>query len=124
MIVVRVVGGLHGFRFERHAALRAIAGMVLFDFRMHRAGVNGDGGGLPRGIAVESHTAFRTVAGFVGFHAGTHRAEVFRAGRGFYIGVVMMVSGMAAGLFLFRLRGLRFAAVTHGIDFRLNSGLR
>ena len=32
--------GADGLRFERHAALRAIAGMILLDLRVHRAGVD------------------------------------------------------------------------------------
>ena len=60
VVVLRPGGG--GFGFQRHTALRAVTRMVLLDFRMHRAGVNGFArGGGPRRIALQRHAAFRTV---------------------------------------------------------------
>ena len=37
---LRAVLGADGLRLKRHAALRAVARMVLFDLGMHRAGVD------------------------------------------------------------------------------------
>jgi hypothetical protein len=39
LLVIRAGGRRH--RFQRHAALGAIAGMILLHFRVHRAGVDG-----------------------------------------------------------------------------------
>ena len=76
----------HGHRFQRHAADRAIAGMVLLDFGMHRAGVNRFARCRrdPSRVTLQRHAAFRTIARLIRLHARTHRAEVLCRGRGFY----------------------------------------
>ena len=79
-----VVGrlGRGGFRFERHAANRATAWMVLLDLRVHRAGVDRltRNGRDPCRISFERHAALRTIAGLVADDAFAHRAVVFRRG--------------------------------------------
>jgi hypothetical protein len=80
VVVLHIAHGGDGFWFERHAALGAVTGMILLDLRVHRAGVDGFRGRLPRGIAFQRHAAFRTITRLVGFHSGTHRAKVFGGG--------------------------------------------
>jgi hypothetical protein len=72
-----------GFRaaslwFQCHAADRAVAGMVLLNLRMHRAGVDGFLRRLPHGIAFQGHAAFGAIARLVRLDAMAHGAEVFR----------------------------------------------
>ena len=76
----------HGHRFQRHAADRAIAGMVLLDFGVHRAGVNRFARSRrdPSRVTLQRHAAFRTIARLIRLHARTHWAEVFCRSRGFY----------------------------------------
>jgi len=66
------------FRFQRHAALGAIARMILLHLGMHRAGIERFCGWTPRGVALQGHAAFWAIAGLFGFHAGAHRAKVSR----------------------------------------------
>ena len=83
-VVILARAGGHGLQFQRHAALGAIAGMILLHFRVHRAGVNGLArrGRDPRRIAFQCHAAFRTIARFVRLQARIHGAKVFcRGGR-------------------------------------------
>ncbi len=82
-------------RLERHPADRAIAGVILLDLRVHRAGV--DGGGAERRIALQGHPAFRAAAGLVAFHAFAHRAEIFlcrRLRRSGDRGLIVMTAGV------------------------------
>jgi hypothetical protein len=48
-------------RFESHAALGTVAGVILPHLGVHWAGVNGLRFGPPRRVALKRHPAFRTV---------------------------------------------------------------
>src|SRR5215469_9161500 len=66
-------------RLEAHSADRAITGMILFDLRMHRTGINDffAGPGGEGSIALQRHTALRTVSWLVRLNSGTHRTKVW-----------------------------------------------
>ena len=102
-------------RFESHAALRAIAGMILLHLGVHRACIN-DFSRHPRRIPLQRHAAFRTIPRLVRLHAGAHRAEVFRVGGRlhFRITVAVVLVSTTTTAARFRRRGLgekRFPAV-------------
>ena len=82
-ILLPGLAGAHRFWFKRHATDRAVAGMILFDLRVHRAGVDGRARRRcdPGGITLERHAALGTVAGMVTHDALAHRAVVFRCRR-------------------------------------------
>ena len=65
-------------RFQGHPTFRARAGMILLDFRVHRAGVNHLRACGLRGRGFQGHAALRASARHVALHAGAHRAKVFR----------------------------------------------
>jgi hypothetical protein len=73
--VFRAVLGTDGLWFKPHAADRAVAGMVLFDLGMHRAGVDRLREGGHR--CLERHAAFWAIASLVGDDFRMHRARVF-----------------------------------------------
>ena len=67
------------YHADRNPAPDAHTRMVLLNFRVHRAGINGfahrrDPGRIP----FQRHAALWTITRLFRFHAGTHRAKIFR----------------------------------------------
>ena len=81
VVIFVVRRGRNRFSLQRHAALRAVAGMILLHLWMHRARIDDCRGGLPRGVTFESHAALWAVARLVRLHVGTHGAKEFRVRR-------------------------------------------
>ena len=80
-----------GLRLERHAALRALARLILLHLGMHRAGVDRLRRRRPSLVALQRHAAFRAIARHVGFNARAHRAEILRRCGWLYVRMVMRV---------------------------------
>jgi hypothetical protein len=68
------------FRLQGHAADRAIAGMILFDVRMHRAGVDILCRGRAGHLRLQCHSAFRTCSGPITAGLPVHGADKSRHG--------------------------------------------
>ena len=92
---VFVIVATRRHRFESHAALRAIAGMILLHLWVHRACIDGLAR-HPRRIPLQRHSACRTIARLVRLHAGAHRAEVFRVGGRLHFRVTVAVFFVSA----------------------------
>lgn len=60
--ILLFAAGREVLRFQRHAAHRAIARMVLLDLGMHRTGIDHLPRFSERRTALQRHTAFRTTA--------------------------------------------------------------
>ena len=114
VVFLHIASGGDGLRFKRHAALGAVAGMVLLDLRVHRTGVDGFRGRLPRRIAFQGHAAFRAIPRLVGFHSGTHRTKVFGGGGRCHRCVLVTVMGMV----VMRVSVGACLAATTGMFFR------